>query len=312
MKGKLMASEQATAFANFYADLGRRSSSPNFELPTIRDITENIHLATKEPEGVTYAEVDAGGVEALWCIPTDSDPDTALLHTHMGGSLLMSMHSDRKAAGHLAKAAGARSLVLNFRRSPENKYPAQVDDVDNAYRWLLEQGYQHDKIASVGHSIGGYLAVALALRLRDRGEALPGAILSISPWTDVTLSGAAIEANADKDKLLTRPLMELFRSCWLDGTGVEWTDPQVSLQHADLSGLPPMAVYYGEHELLATDGAQFGALAKEAGNDVVVRQLDEGQHSFIMGAGRVPEVDHAISEMGSWLRSTLGVQSAVA
>ena len=51
---------------------------------------------------------------------------------------------------------------------------------------------------------------------------------------------------------------------------------------------------------------------KEAGNDVVVRQLDEGQHSFIMGAGRVPEVDHAISEMGSWLRSTLGVQSAVA
>jgi acetyl esterase/lipase len=312
MKGKLMASEQAIAFANFYADLGRRSSSPNFELPTIRDITENIHLATKEPEGVTYAEVDAGGVEALWCIPTDSDPDTVLLHTHMGGSLLMSMHSDRKAAGHLAKAAGARSLVLNFRRSPENKYPAQVDDVDNAYRWLLEQGYRHDKIASVGHSIGGYLAVALAIRLRDRGEALPGAILSISPWTDVTLSGAAIEANADKDKLLTRPLMELFRSCWLDGTGVEWTDPQVSLQHADLSGLPPMAVYYGEHELLASDGAQFGALAREAGNDVVVRQVDEGQHSFIMGAGRVPEVDHAISEMGSWLRSTLGVQSAVA
>ncbi len=307
-----MASEQAIAFANFYAELSRRSSNPNFELSTIRDITENIHLATKEPEGVTYAEVDAGGVEALWCIPTDCDPNTVLLHTHMGGSVLMSMHSDRKAAAHLAKAAGARSLVLNFRRSPENKYPAQVDDVDSAYRWLLEQGYQHQRIASVGHSIGGYLAVALALRLRDRGEALPGAILSISPWADVTLSGAAIEAKADHDKLLSRGIMELFRSCWLDGTGVEWTDPQVSLLHADLSGLPPIAVYYGEHELLATDGAEFAARAKAAGNEVVVRQIDEGQHSFIMGAGRVPEVDRVISEMGEWLRSTLGLRSAVA
>ena len=67
-------------------------------------------------------------------------------------------------------------------------------------------------------------------------------------------------------------MMELFRSCWLDGTGVEWTDPQVSLLHADLSGLPPIAVYYGEDELLATDGAEFAARAKAAGNEVVVRQ----------------------------------------
>ncbi|BBZ43717.1 esterase [Mycobacterium parmense] len=307
-----MASKQAVEFADFLAEIGRRSSNPSFELETIRDVTENIHLATKEPEGVTYAEVDAGGVEALWCIPVDSDPESVLLHTHMGGSVLMSMHSDRKAAGHLAKAAGARSLVLNFRRSPEHKYPAQVEDVHNAYRWLLDQGYRPDKIASVGHSIGGYLAVELALRLRDRGDALPGAVLSISPWTDVTLSGESIEANAGRDKLLTRGLLELFRSCWLDGTGVEFTDARVHLLGADLSGLPPLAVYYGEYELLASDAVAFSRRATEAGNDVVVRQVDEGQHSFIMGAGRVEEVDRAIAEMGHWLRATLGLQTAVA
>lgn len=307
-----MASQQAIAFADFFAEIGRRSSNPNFELETIRDVTENIHLATKEPEGVTYAEVDAGGVEALWCIPVDSDPESVLLHTHMGGSVLMSMHSDRKAAAHIAKAAGVRSLVLNFRRSPEHKYPAQVEDVDTAYRWLLDQGYRHDKIGSVGHSIGGYLAVELALRLRDRGEALPGAVLSISPWTDATLSGDSIETNAERDKLLTRGLLELFRSCWLDGTGVEFTDPRVHLLGADLSGLPPTAVYYGEYELLASDAIAFARRAKEAGNDVLVRRVDEGQHSFIMGAGRVDEVDRAIAEMGRWLRSVLGLQTAVA
>jgi epsilon-lactone hydrolase len=242
----------------------------------------------------------------------DNDPESVLLHTHMGGSVLMSMHSDRKAAAHIAKAAGVRSLVLNFRRSPEHKYPAQVEDVESAYRWLLDQGYRPGKIGSVGHSIGGYLAVELALRLRDRGEALPDAVLSISPWTDVTLSGETIETNAERDKLFTRGLLELFRSCWLDGSGVEYTDPRVHLLGADLSGVPPIVVYYGEYELLASNAVAFSQRAKEAGNDVVVRRVDEGQHSFIMAAGRVDEVDRAIADMGRWLRSTLGLHTAVA
>jgi acetyl esterase/lipase len=222
------------------------------------------------------------------------------------------MHTDRKAAAHIAKAAGARSLVVNFRRSPEHKYPAQIDDVEIAYRWLLEQGYQPNKVASVGHSIGGYLAVQLALRLRDLGEALPGAVLSISPWADMTLSGESIEANANRDKLLTRGLLELFRSCWLDGTGVEFTDPRVHLLSADLSGLPPTAVYYGGYELLASDAIDFSHRAQEAGSPLVLQCLDEGQHSFIMGAGRVPEIDAMIVDMGKWLRDTLSIRTKAA
>lgn len=304
-----MASEQANQFATFLADLRRRSGNPDFALSTLREVIENIHLATREPEGVTYAEVDAGGVEGLWCIPDDSVPDAALLHCHMGGSVLMSMHSDRKAAAHIAKAAGVRSLVLDFRRSPEHKFPAQVDDVDNAYHWLLEQDYSPGRIGGVGHSIGGYLALALALRLRDRGEALPGAVLSISPWADPTLSGASIDSNADRDKLLTRGVLELFRSCWLDETGVDFTDPRVNLLRARLSGLPPTAIYYGEYELLASDAFALAARLADAGNDVALRPVEEGQHSFIMGAGRVPEVDRAIGEMGTWLKSHLAHSS---
>ena len=137
--------------------LRARFSNPDLDLPTVRDVTETMHLATKEPEGVSYAEEDAGGVEALWCIPADSDPDAVLLHSHLGGSVVASMHSDRKAAAHLARAAGVRSLVLNYRRAPEHKFPAQIDDVHSAYDWLLQKGYQPDKIASVGHSVGGNL-----------------------------------------------------------------------------------------------------------------------------------------------------------
>jgi acetyl esterase/lipase len=307
-----MASTQAIEFANFLASLNTRTSDPNLDLPTIRDIIETIHLAATEPEGVTYVEQNAGGVEALWCVPAGTDDSAVLLHNHMGGTVVASMYSDRKAAAHLAKAAGVPSLVLNYRRSPEHKFPAQVDDVDNAYRWLIEQGYQPHKIASVGHSVGGNFAISLALRLRDSGAVLPGAILSISPWVDMTLANSTIDSNAGTDKLLSRPLLEMFRSFWLDGTGVDWNDPRVNLLEADLAGLPPTAIYYGADEVLAGEAVELGRRAQAAGNDVQLRSVPAGQHSFIVAAGRVPEVDDAVTEMGGWLRAKLGLAELTA
>jgi epsilon-lactone hydrolase len=302
-----MASTQAQQLADFFGELSARSSNPNFDLAAVRDVIETIHLATKEPEGVSYAEVDAGGVQALWCIPADSDPEAVLLHSHMGGTVVTSMHSERKAAAHIARAAGARSLVLDYRRSPEHKFPAQIDDVHTAYNWLLRSGYRPEKIASVGNSVGGNFAVSLALRLRDEGAALPGAIVSISPFADVSLSNETITSNADRDRLLSLPLLEFFRASWLDGTGVDWQDPRVNLLTADLSGLPPTAVFYGTDELLAGEAAELGRRAEAAGNEVLVRAVAGGQHSFIIGAGRVPEVDEAIAEIGIWLQKTLGL-----
>jgi epsilon-lactone hydrolase len=135
-----MTSNESRDFAKFCAATRDRLSDPHLDLATVRDIVETVHIAAKEPEGVTYAEVDAGGVEALWCVPTDSEPRTVMLHNHMGGSVLTSMHCDRKPAAHIAKAARIRSLVINYRRSPEHKFPAQIEDVEKAYDWLLGHG----------------------------------------------------------------------------------------------------------------------------------------------------------------------------
>lgn len=75
--------------------------------------------------------------------------------------------------------------------------------------------------------------------------------------------------------------------------------------YADLSGLPPIMVYYGAHQMLAGEAIEFAKRAKDSGVDVSLHSLPEGQHSFIFGAGRVPEVDQAIEEMARWLRSKL-------
>jgi len=306
-----MISKQTNHMAQFFASVTEEASKPGLDLTTIRDIYEKLHLAATEPEGVTYAEVDVDGVPALWCMPKGCDPNRVLLHSHGGGTVVFSMHVDRKAAGHIAKAAGVRALVLDYRRSPEHKFPAQTDDVEKAYNWLLSQGIRPENIAATGQSIGGNLAVSLAVTLRDKGLALPAAILSVSPWCDMELKNATIEGNAGKDKLLSRSVLELFRESWLGNTGVAWNDPRVNLLYADLTGLPPIQVYYGDYELFAGEATEFATRAKDAGVDVSLRSVAEGQHNFILGAGRVPEVDQAIQEMGQWLRSKLGVRGGL-
>ena len=300
-----MTSKQNKDMARFFASVMEQTAKPGLDLITTRDILEKLHLAAAEPDGVTYAEVDVDGVPALWCVPKVSDNHRVLLHFHGGGTVVFSMQTDRKAVGHIAKAAGVRALILDYRRSPEQKFPAQIEDAERAYRWLLGQGFSAGNIATTGQSIGGNLAVSLAVILREKGVGLPGAILSVAPWYDMELKNQTIESNAANDKLLSRPLLEGFRESWLGGTGVAPNDPRVNLLYADLTGLPPMLIYYGDHELFVGEAIEFANRAKAAGVAVDLRSVPEGQHNFILGAGRVPEVDEAIGEMGKWLRSRL-------
>ena len=307
-----MASEQQKQMNALYESIKERLSSPDIDLTTLRDVAEKVHLAATEPEAVTYAEVDAGGVPALWCIPAGCDPDRVLLHSHAGGTVVTSMHTDRKALGHIAKAVGARALVVDYRRSPEHKFPAQIDDMERAYRWLLARGILPENIASIGHSVGGNLAVSLAVTLRDKGVPLPAGILSVSPWYDMEAKNETLDSNAETDALITRAAVETFREAWIGGTGVAWNDPRVNMLYADLTGLPPIMVYYGAYEVLAGEAVEFAKRAKGAGVDVSLHSLPEGQHNFIWGAGRVPEADQAIEEIGGWLRSKLGLGALAA
>ncbi|WP_406390665.1 alpha/beta hydrolase [Streptomyces sp. NBC_00882] len=291
-------SPEAIEFADFMAGL----AIPDSELDAMRIVSESVHLTAREPEGVTYREVDAGGVLGIWCEPVGANTDYVLLHGHAGGSVLSSAFVDRKLAGHIAKAAGAPVLVLDFRRAPEHKYPAQVDDAEAAFNWLLSKGYGPGNIITIGHSIGGFIAVALALRLRDKKLPLPGAIVSISPWCDLEIANETMVTKAETDKILSRELLQFFRDAWIGGTGIEVTDTRINLNRADLNGLPPTLVSWGTYEVLAGEDEEFAARLKDAGIDTATVVVPGGQHSYVYGAGRVPEVDAAIARIGAWVR----------
>jgi epsilon-lactone hydrolase len=148
--------------------------------------------------------------------------------------------------------------------------------------------------------------------LREKGVPLPAAILSVSPWYDMEAKNEKLDSNAATDALITRASVERFREAWVGGTGGAWNDPRVNMLYADLTGLPPIMVYYGAHEVLAGEAVEFAKRAKDAGVDVSLHSLPEGQHNFIWGAGRVPEVDRAIEEIGLWLRSKLAAAALAA
>ena len=149
------------------------STIPEASTALLRFIFEDWQRATAEPEGVTYASTSIGGVPGILVTPLDSDPKQIQLFFHGGGFALGSSASHRKLAGHLAKACGCTAFVLDFRRAPEFKFPAQIEDGVNVYQALLDQGSRPQDITPVGDSAGGNLAISLVFALKQRGLPLP-------------------------------------------------------------------------------------------------------------------------------------------
>src|SRR5262245_12457958 len=105
---------------------------------------------TAEPRRVDYIETDAGGVPSMWLVPKGCAEDRVLLCMHGGGFVGGSIYSHRKLFGRMAKAAGVRALVFDYRLTPEYPHPAQVDDATAVYRWLLELGVNPNRVAFTG------------------------------------------------------------------------------------------------------------------------------------------------------------------
>jgi epsilon-lactone hydrolase len=259
---------------------------------------------TIEPRGVDYLEVDAGGTPAMWANPHEAADDRVILAVHGGGFVGGSLYTHRKLFGHVAKAAGVRALLVDYRLAPKFVFPAQLDDVVAAYRWVLGQGFAPGHVALCGDSSGGGLAVTAMLRARELGLPLAAALLLMSPWVDMELTGETHESNAGKDIFFTRQLVQGLVDTYLGG-GADPRDPLVNALYADLGGLPPMYLQVGADEALVSDSRMLAARAREAG---VEARLDEfaGQvHTFQMAAGRTPDADEGIRRFAAWLRPKL-------
>jgi epsilon-lactone hydrolase len=262
---------------------------------------------TAEPRGVDYLETEAAGLPAMWAVPKLASTDRVLLCIHGGGFVSGSIYTHRKMFGHLAKAAGARALLVGYRLLPAGGgYPVPVDEVSAAYRWLLDQGIAARHVAFAGDSVGGWLAITVQLRARERGLPLPAAAILLSPLADMEAGGESYETNRDCDPFFHRELVVGLAGGFL-GEAVSPRDPLANLLYADLTGLCPVYIQVGGDEALVDDARQLSERASKAGVEARLDVFPGMLHTFQMAAGRAPEADDAIRRMADWVRPRLGL-----
>ena len=203
---------------------------------------------------------------------------------------------------------GADVLSVDYRVAPEHPFPAALEDAAAGYRWLLEEkGYEPEKIVIAGDSAGGGLALSLVLYLKDQGLPLPGGIITMSPWADVTLSGESYESKYEIDPLFGNSRENMLYQCSYIGDA-DPKNPYLSPLFGDFSGFPPILMQVGEYEVLLSDTLRVSDKAKKAGVKVRTSVYAGMFHVFQMGLDLIPESREAWEEIGEFLRIIYGIQ----
>lgn len=187
--------------------------------------------------------------EASWVIPKDERRRGVILYLHGGGYTCGDLEYAKGFGSTLAVRCGIRVFCAGYRLAPEVPFPAAIEDSLQAYRYLLGKGYPPEEIAFAGESSGGGLIYALCLHLKALAMPLPGALIAISPWTDLTSSGESYEENRDADPSMTKELLQFYAKCYT----AHPEDPLASPVFGDLTGLPPSLIFVGGDEIMLSD-----------------------------------------------------------
>jgi epsilon-lactone hydrolase len=228
----------------------------------------------------------------------------AVLYLFGGGYVLGSPQSRRKTAGHIAAATGSRVLAPSYRLAPEHPFPAAVDDAVAAFRWLLTQGADPAASVVMGDSSGGGLALAVLLALRESGRPMAAGCLALSPWADLTCSGASMNSRSSTDIMVTREGLLEMAGWYL--AGHDPGDPLASPVYGDFASLPPLLALAGGDEVLLNDAARLVTAAGSGGADASLFVGSGMQHVWPMWAGALPEADSAIAMIAAWIRARTG------
>jgi monoterpene epsilon-lactone hydrolase len=233
-------------------------------------------------------------------------PARVILYLHGGAFFMGSPASYRSRAMRLSYRCQAEVFVPAYRLAPEHPYPAALDDALAA--WRLVTALRHDaSVFIAGDSAGGGLGLSLIVRLRDHGLRLPQGAVLLSPWTDLTVSGASVEANHGRDLWFTRKHLETWARYYVGGADAR--SPYVSPVFADTSGLPPLLLLAGEHELLLDDARRVVEAARGKGASASVLIGTGMQHDWPLALPWLDESRHAWQLMRAFIEEPATVSA---
>ncbi|SDJ70787.1 alpha/beta hydrolase [Variovorax sp. OV700] len=274
--------------------------------------------AATQPEAPQVAEVrelnaegPRGAIPVRLYRPLGSTAGAALpvlVYFHGGGWVIGDLDTHDVLCRSLANGAGCAVASIDYRMGPEHRFPAAVDDVLVATRWVHRQalslGLDAGRLAVGGDSAGGNLAAVAAIAARDSGD-LPIAFqLLIYPATDQRRGHPSHEANG-QGYLLTRDTMAYFHDHYIDNARHDLDWRASPLLHGDLSGLPPALVLTAGYDPLRDEGMAYAEALTAAGNRAAYVCFERQIHGFITMGKVLDEAHTAIALCCAELRRAL-------
>ena len=287
---------------------GAYFSTVDVEKTNVHSLRRRWHALTKILWTASGVHVDRDvvhGFKAEWLVPKRAPEGKLLLYLHGGAYIMGSCATHRQLVSYMARAAGVRTLLPEYRLAPEHPFPAAVDDAVGLYRALLADGYAAEDIVIAGDSAGGGLTMAMLLSLRDADDPLPAAACLLSPWLDLAATGESMITQADQDPWFNPEDMCVVASYYCEQDQLR--QPLVSPVYADLSGLPPIYIQVGADEILLSDSTRAAEQIKAAGGEVVIEIWPGMWHVFQLFVCQMPESRAAIAKLGAYIRKVLAV-----
>jgi monoterpene epsilon-lactone hydrolase len=273
-----------------------------------RQLRELLSAQPLPPE-VTVTRAVLGGVPAAEITVDGVEPRHVVLYFH-GGVYVM---GDAFLAADLASQVGRRTrgrvISVDYRLAPEHPYPAAVDDALAAYQALLDNGTAPSDIVLAGESAGGGLAIATLVNARDHGLPLPAAAFAMSPYADLTLAGPSMDTKHDADPLLSRENLQARVPDYTAGQDAALG--LISPVFADLSGLPPLVIQAGTHEVLLDDAIRLARQAATADVQVTLDITPGVPHVFQAYYPILDEAAAALDRAGRLLSAHLASAARV-
>jgi epsilon-lactone hydrolase len=255
------------------------------------------------PADVTVTEAALGGVRTAEITVDEIEPRHVVLYFHGGVYVISDAFLAAGLASEVGRRTHAKVISVDYRLAPEHPYPAAVDDALEAYESVLDSGIAPSDIAFAGDSAGGGLAIATMVNARDHGLALPAAALMMSPYVDLTLAGTTMETKRDADPLLSRELLQPRVTDYTQGQDAALA--LISPIFADLSGLPPLIIQAGSHEVLLDDAVRLARQAATADVEVTLDVIPGVPHVFQAYSPLLDEAAAALDRAGQLLLAHL-------
>ena len=217
------------------------------------------------------------GFRAAMLSPEFPLQEGVVLYLHGGGYCCGDLEYAKGFGTILSDLAGVRVFCPAYRLAPEYPFPAALDDALESYRFLLKT-FPAEKIVLSGESAGGGLIYCLCLKAREEGLPLPGGLVAMSPWTDLTSSGASYSENVDVDPSMTPEKLARFAFCYTR----EPENPLCSPLFGDLAGLPESLIFVGGDEVMRDDAVQMHQRLLASGCKSTLTVAPEMWHAYVL------------------------------